>query len=168
MSPQSTNTSRRAISSCQDLHTSVQRLPECLLQAQASMWVLSTNSYRWPAPGCDLHVKLQSTIAYGVPAPGQDLHESPQPTNASGGPAPCKTFWMSTPDYFLGCDHRSHPQLTRTTYFRPSVLPLLWDPKEQSLPLGVDGCWRKEKNGCILLGSFLTVCYLSIFGKTFF
>lgn len=47
MSPQSTNTSRRAISSCQDLHTSVQRLPECLLQAQASMWVLSTNSYRW-------------------------------------------------------------------------------------------------------------------------
>lgn len=60
-------------------------------------------------------------------------------------------FWMSTPAFcFLARDYTSYPTAHKDyvlkigkyeSDFQERDLPLLWDPKEQSQPLGVDGCW---------------------------
>ena len=50
---------------------------------------------------------------------------------------------------FLGCDHTSHPTahkdyIPKNRKYESDIevrdLPLLWDPREQSQPLDVDGC----------------------------
>ena len=134
----------------------LQTITEGPLQAVTSTWIFNLQSLM----ECPLQVRT-STRVLNLPMLLEGL-----PHARLSGWALLTVSLAETTDL----THNSQGLHTKEQkmWIRRSVLPLLWDPKEQSLPLGVDGCWRKEKNGWILLGSFLTVCYLSIFGETFF